>query len=228
MSQPLSLPPGPVRIVCTRFGEPFVTRGEVIALRQGAWVAAVEHDLGGIEPGSRALISPESVDGTQVVTTITGARGKEMIGVIRSIRRSERRDWPRLHGGIQLLYATIGDRDEAADAWLEGGTGEVFTWYEPDEYMNFSVSGLAFDTCAGCEPGQRLLLEFGVRQSTSRWRCSGRVIRVIPVPEDELDEDLRVGGAPVTDRVALHFEVIPEEASIALAEATLDLQEIGG
>lgn len=123
------------------------------------------------------------------------------------LHEEEKRRFPR-------LVAAIGLRWRALDA----GGSTVWSWHEPDPFMSFSVTGLAFGGRAGLvNAGDRIVVDFQVGGTGPRHQGTALVIRVTErSPADcQGDED---------HEIAVEFERIPAEAREALAELTLRIQ----
>ncbi len=85
---------------------------------------------------------------------------------------SDKREFPRLQGGLSVRYRVLADREagRSSKAWLAGedlppGDGE---WREPDPFMDFSGSGLRFDDQLVCEEEDLLLVEMQVPPSGTK------------------------------------------------------------
>jgi hypothetical protein len=124
------------------------------------------------------------------------------------VHGEEKRRFPRLVAAIGLRWRGITSTDAAA----------VTVWHEPDPFMSFSVTGLAFGGRVGqVVAGERITVDFQVGGVGPRHVGTARVIRVAErSPADRHgDED---------HEIAVEFERIPAEAREALAELTLRIQ----
>ena len=83
--------------------------------------------------------------------------------------------------------------------------------------MNFSVSGLCFDTHMNCKAGDLVLMHMGLKNQQKRWNCTARVVRVDPIDQTESGQQRW--------SVAVCFDFVPSEAQEALTDMTLDIQE---
>lgn len=214
----------PVEVVCTSGEVPFVAEGRISRFADGTYTIDLDRDATALEPGAVAILN--FLDGTtpRVIARIAEARGNQLTCTQQQIREREKRAFPRLHGGLPVRYRVLG-KDEAASeraAWMAGddGPGERGDWLTPDEFMNFSVTGLRFDAPDVAGEGDELLLELGMRGKKDRWRCTARVVRLFDIPPDE-----QLPGSKCKHRLAISFEDIPEAAQHALSEMTLDIQE---
>ena len=214
----------PVEVVSTSTEVPFVAEGRITDFIDGSYTINLVREPANLVPGHVAILNFTDGSAPRVIASVTHVEGTEIVCLQQKVRDREKRAFPRLHGGLPLLYRVAG-AGTAAEAlvrgWLsgEGGTEEG-TWYQPDEFMNFSVTGLRFEAPDIAAEGDALLLELGVRGSSERWRCSARVVRIFGIPDDERD--------PATEyrhRLAVRFEHIPDGAQQALSEMTLDIQE---
>jgi hypothetical protein len=215
----------PVEVVCTSGEVPFVAEGRISRFAEGTYVIELDRDATRLEPGHAAILN--FLDGTtpRVIARITEVRGNEMTCTQQKVREREKRAFPRLHGGLPVRYRVAGHGPAAEAllaAWMRGdaGPGDEGDWYRPDEFMNFSVTGLRFEAPAVAEEGDALLLELGVRGRKERWRCSASIVRIFDIPEDEQDPE-----TGYKHRFAVNFVEIPPAAQEALSEMTLDIQE---
>jgi hypothetical protein len=171
-------------------------------------------ELDGASPfssGTRVLVSPREGAPTRHAAVVAEVEGNLVTLHLVPAPPPDRREYPRLNGRLPLRYRLAAD---AADqgAWLAGGPlgADIRT---PSPWMEFSATGLLFEDTAPPAAGSILLLELGVPDDPRRWRCTGRVIRILPA------------STPGAGRVALQLEDVPVEATIALADYTLDMQE---
>jgi hypothetical protein len=137
---------------------------------------------------------------------LVAQRGRRLSFEARGrVRGEEKRRFPRLVAAIGLRWQVLGA--EAARAW-----------HEPDPFMSFSVTGLAFGGRAALtSPGDRIIVDFQVGGVGPRHQGTARVIRVAErtAADRHGDED---------HEIAVEFERIPAEAREALAELTLKIQ----
>jgi hypothetical protein len=205
----------PVEVVCTAGALPFVAQGRVREVDAGLYTVDLDQDAGAAPMGGRAILSFPGGSAPRVIARVEGASGNTLTLRQQGVRDRERRDFPRLHGGIPVAWRRLAVTERAAEraAWLAGDPAvrERGAWVEPDRFMNFSVSGLRFELSGEVAQGDLLLIDLGVPGASGRWRCTAVVRRVFP--DDEKPS------------VAVEFEDIPEAASEALSDLTLDLQE---
>ena len=206
----------PVEVVCTAGPVPFVAHGRVRAVEDGLYVIDLDKDAAQLSPGARAIVSFADGAAARVIGRVVEVRGNQVLVSKDGLRNRERRSFPRLHGGIPLRYRNLGPgaHDIEAATWLRGGPPArgADEWLSPDEFMNFSVTGLKFDAPAGVGIDDLLLVELGVRGRPDAWRCTARVVFVEP-------------GAEGKPSAAVEFEQIPEGAQAALSDLTLQIQE---
>jgi hypothetical protein len=158
---------------------------------------------------SRAIVHP--VDTGRIEGGLLRAK------VVR-VPTPEKREYPRMNGGITLRYF-VAKGEAGVDAWMRGGepTGPV---HEPDPFMNFSVTGLAFDDLETCKDGDLLAFTITVPGAPVTWRGACSVVRVWRIPVDERDDSI-----PATHRVAVHFTDVPDDAREALKAHTERIQD---
>jgi len=122
----------------------------------------------------------------------------------------DKRNYPRLYAGLQVTYRVPADADAP--------------WSETDEYMNFSVSGLAFDG-TGCVPnGSPVELKVSLAGEDKEWMVTGRVIRC-----DELAPPERQtlnSGAETTCSLAVAFTFMAPDCREALESLTLRMLDV--
>jgi len=217
----------PAHVVRATGNIPLIVSG-LATHRDGHIEVKIEDDASGLHIGSQVIISFHDMDLPKVIANVVGNN----VGVItctpKVVKEPERRYYPRLFGGIQLRYKVLRGQDasEVAARWIaHGTTKDSSQWLSPDEFMNFSVTGLAFDTTTGTTADDLLLLDLSFRRKPERFRATGRVVRVLPIPEDERDPEIQVGGEPVSQRVAIDFQELPSGARAELVAMTLAIQE---
>lgn len=207
----------PAELVCTSGPTPFIAEGRATQHESG-WTVHLVQDASSLSIGTHAILSFSEEDLPRVIGRVAGVQGNRVELEQRVLRARERRAFPRLIGGLQLRVRALSadEADAEVDRWT-GGDASMLDggdWFEPDELMNFSVTGLRFDSPPDVTADQVLLLDMGIRKS-GRWRCVAQVIRVFTEP---LDGD---GNG----QIAVHFLEIPPAAEDALAELTLSIQE---
>jgi hypothetical protein len=180
-------------------------------------VVYIELDVGAAIPlGARITVDlPPDGPAPRAVMAVDGNSGVALRARLVRLPPPEKRVYPRVHGPIELAWRVASGEVEA---WLLGGAPG--TMRRPDPFMNFSATGLGFDDHDRCKEGDTLLLEVGIPHDARRWRCTGRVVRVSPIPVDERDEDV-----DATHRIAVNFEHAPEALTEALGNYTLKIQD---
>lgn len=171
-------------------------------------------------PGTRVILDgPWAVRVLGSVASVEGRRFK--VSVLRETPK-DRRAAPRSLGGIDLEYVVVTSPAEV-QAWIDRGERPVGRkWRVPDPFMSFSASGLRFEDAAYCEVGDQILLQLGVPKRGTKWRGAARTVRVAEIPAGEqilFVED----SLPATHRIAVHFEVLPDEARDALMSRGLEI-----
>lgn len=213
----------PVEVVCLAGAVPFIANGTIHSFHDGTYAIGLDRDASALAPGSVTILNFHDGTTPRVVATVTEVRGNQLACHQQQVHERERRAFPRLHGGVPLRFRVLSPTEEAVEgpAWLAGEPGPAArgTWLSPEEFVNFSVTGLRFDALDILAGGELLLLELGVRGRPGRWRCTARVVRSWPIA----DEDRTSNG--LTHHVAINFEVIPDAAQEALSELTIDIQD---
>ena len=90
--------------------------------------------------------------------------------------------------------------------------GEMF---QPDPYMNFSMTGLLFEDQQRCSADDLLLLSLRLSKDPRVWRATARVVRVSPIPLADREE-----GNGATHRIAVTFADLPDGCRKALVDQT--------
>ncbi len=158
---------------------------------------------------------------SRAIVTVLGHRDGRLLVQVLRVPTSDKREYPRMHGGITLRYHLLPRATalDAADTWMRGGA-PVGPEYEPDPFMNFSVTGLAFHDVVTCQEDDLLGILMKVPGVDHTWRGVASVIRVSKIPIDEHDDSI-----PATHRIAVNFHEIPDEARVALGKHTERIQE---
>ena len=215
----------PVEVVCTSGALPFVAEGGVTRFADGRYTIALDRDASDLKAGSSVILNFLDGETPRVIAHIESASGTTLMCTQHKVRAREKRIFPRLHGGLPVRYCVVGQGSNAearVSAWLGGDAQAVDDgeWHTPDEFMNFSVTGLRFDGPDIAYEGDSLLLELGVRGREDRWHCSATIVRIFDIPEDEQDPETGYRHS-----FAVNFVDIPTEAQEALTEMTLEIQE---
>jgi len=159
------------------------------------------------DPDRRVVLSFRGERIRRQPARLVSQRGRRLTFEARGrLHGEEKRRFPRLVAAIGLRWRRV----EAGPA--------PWDWHEPDPFMSFSVTGLAFGGRAGqVSAGERIAVDFQVGGIGPRHHGTARVVRVAErSPADRHgDED---------HEIAVEFERIPAEAREALAELTLRIQ----
>lgn len=165
--------------------------------------------------GSRVILElPAGSPEPRATASVVGAAGRAVRVRVQRTVQKDAREYPRLVGRIGLRYRRGGD----AAAWM-GGADVPGDEREPDPFMNFSVTGLAFEDEPAVSAGDTLLASLTV-PGAAPFRATARVVRTWPIPEDEREE------GPATHRIAIVFDAVPPEGTAALLAYTQRLQEL--
>ena len=165
----------------------------------------------------------------RIMGIVSGVDGRRLQVKTDRVVEADKRDFPRLQGGISVKYRVLGGQESQAEAeaWVDGkdltAQGE---WRVPDPFMDFSGSGLRFCDQLCCEEGDLLLMKMQVPPSGNPWRATARVVRLSPMrTEEEEDQDEKALQDAPTHHIAVAFEKVPAEATEALAAFTLRIQD---
>jgi hypothetical protein len=199
---------------------PAVCRATVLRADGERLLLVTREDKGPLPDGATVLLDAQpSALGPHFVLRLHADASGRLRGTVERAIPVEQRAFPRCSGALHVGYRVRRDAlPEVAIAWLlraEAAGPE----HRPEPFMNFSVSGLAFEDAPRAEPGDLLLLRFCVPREDVWYRATARVLRVHPVPVDERDE-----SSVATHRVAVAFEVLAPEGAEALAAYTLRIQ----
>lgn len=215
--------PSPVSIVHAASNPPLLVKGRCVG--QEGDVVTLEVPEGTVFPDGASLIvdfAPDAGVTRAIVHPLDSGPvlgGRLRAKVVR-VPTPEKREYPRMNGGITLRYFVVkGDPAAGVDAWLRGATPPA-VMHEPDPFMNFSVTGLAFDDLETCKDGDMLAFTITVPRVNLTWRGACSVVRVWRIPVDERDDSI-----PATHRVAVHFVELPDDARAALKEHTERIQD---
>ena len=196
--------------------------GHVVNTTPDGLEIEVAADLGIVE-GDKVCVRHDEAD-AWLHGNVTRATGRRLhLRVDRTTRR-DHREFPRMYGAIHVRYAAAtGD----PGAWIDNGVAGEVTWYRPDPFMNFSASGLQFDTAHPVEADVGgLLISLKTPGDSTSYRATARIVRVDPIPADELDDEPFEDGEPLsTHRMAVHFTDVPSDAIAALMAFTERLQQ---
>ncbi len=152
---------------------------------------------------------------------VLGNSGANLLVKVTRVPVSDQREFPRMHGGISLRYHILArtNPEAASEAWLRGAEPPAQE-FEPDPFMNFSVTGLAFDDIESCRANDLLGFVITIPHEPHTWRGVASVIRVWRIPIDERDDTI-----PATHRIGVTFVDLPDDARAALGRHTERIQE---
>jgi hypothetical protein len=159
---------------------------------------------------------------------VTEVEGDVIQIAVRSEIPADRRDYSRTYGGIDLRYQVIPRQqvELISRRWMATGKSTSDTWFKPDPFMDFSASGLKFHDNERCTAGDQLLVEFRVPGSPVVHRATAHVIRVLPIPTDEMDnEPFEIGGIIPSCMIATHFLQLDAASIIALIQFSDRIRE---
>ena len=210
-----------VEIVCTAGEIPFLATGSIRSEDSGVYTIDVDRDTSALQAGARIILSYPDGQSDRIVAVVNQAEGNELVCSLQQLRQRERREFPRLHGGVPVRYRRVpaADFTSIANRWLAGSNdadvlGSESEWVEPGRFMNYSVTGLRFNTPDVIPLQEVILLEFGVPDRADRWRCTARCV----FSGDNPDGNDRI--------VAIEFVQISGEAREALTNMTLEAQSM--
>ncbi len=213
--------PAQVSLVHASSVPPLLVKGRCVA--QSGDELSLELPEGVELPASSNFILDFAGDAgiNRAIVAYLGRRDGKVLVKITRVPTADKREYPRMNGGIVLKYHVLpkANLEEAVDAWLNGGRA-VAPEHEPDPFMNFSVTGLAFDDVETCTDGDRIALVLTIPKEPHAWRGTGHVVRVWRIPIDERDDTI-----DATHRVAVEFVDLPDEARVALGRHTERIQE---
>ncbi|MDP2316639.1 MAG: PilZ domain-containing protein [Pseudomonadota bacterium] len=164
-----------------------------------------------VDVGVRLILEPVAGGGLRHVVIVTEVVGRTLTARLVATPPRDRREYPRLRGRLSVRYR-IAQTETDTTAWL-GGAPFDGSERTPAPHVDFSATGIAFEDEPFARESDRLLLEVGIPRDHRRWRCTGRVVRVVPADR----------GAQAT--IAVQLEHAPPEATLALVRYTLRLQE---
>lgn len=197
--------------------------GHVVGTTDDGLDILVAADLG-IGAGDKVCVRHDEAD-SWLHGLVTGAEGRRISLRVDRTTRRDHREFPRMFGAIDVRYAGVDPDAAVVETWLSSGEAGAVHWCRPDPLMNFSASGVQFDTAHPIDPSRRLLLSLATPGDDTTYRAVARIVRVDPIPEDELeDEPFEEGEAVSTHRMAVHFTEVPSEAISALMAFTERLQ----
>lgn len=185
--------------------EPLVS-GERVVLK---WVNSTQHGRGEITE-----VTEEPEEGSEATEWRTFK-----VSISMREQNLNLRHYPRLLGGLSLLYASL-ESITNPEAWLNEVVDHEAEVLEADprfsapldSLMNFSVSGLSFESERALDTSHFLLCSLGLGGEEERVRCLAKVVRC-----HESDQHFNI---------ALSFVSPPPKLTQKLSAFTLKLQRI--
>ncbi len=211
--------PAQVSIVHATAVPPLLVKGRCVA-QTGDELLVEVPDGSDLPPNAQLIIDFAGDCGvSRAIVALLGRRDGKLLVQVTRIPTADKREYPRMHGGITLKYHVLPGGTAGVEAWLRGGA-PAGAEYEPDPFMNFSVTGLAFDDVESCKDGDHIGFLLTVPGAPHTWRGVASVVRVARIPIDERDDTI-----PATHRIAVNFTDLPDEARVALGKHTERIQE---
>ncbi len=214
MSMTATIPALDVEVVCTSGPVPLVASGRA-RFEHGLYIVDLDTDASMTPVGGKAILSFASIETPRVIARVESALGNRLTCSPEQHRNRERRDFPRLHAGlpVRVRRLAVTERRAESASWLAGDAGpaERGEWLVPDRFVDFSVTGLRLHMEMALNADDLLLLELGLPNDPTRWRCTARVIRIFDEPDGM--------------SAAVEFESIPDGARTGLSQLTLRIQE---
>ena len=195
-----------VQIFLTETGVPRVLTGTLVSVEDDMFSVEFE-DTDLTVSGSVVLNFPDS-DRERVMTRLSAVNAS--VYEFQESRRvaPDKRNYPRLYAGLQVHYRLEGSDD----------------WHQTDEYMNFSVSGLAFEGTGQVPSGSAIDLKIAMVGEEREWVVSGKVIRCDPLTDAEQQE--LQSGLTTNSSLAVAFTLVPADCREALEALTLRMLDV--
>jgi hypothetical protein len=137
------------------------------------------------------------------------------------------RHYPRLVGGFKLFYSLLDDIENVED-WLERDEEESQLQHQGnftkplDDLLNFSVSGLSFETQAPLDISTVIACAIIQPDKAELIKCLAKVTRCAVLKDDP--KDFELSRDEKYYQIAVHFVSPPQILTQALTEFTLRLQ----
>ncbi|MDP2309162.1 MAG: PilZ domain-containing protein [Pseudomonadota bacterium] len=223
----LTIPSGtPVRVLHAA-GSPVHMSASVVRTERDLVELRLTHPED-IPVGARLILELPAPAPPRAVAIVTERAGSFITARVVRLPTVDRREYPRLWGMVSLRYRLAGGHGQteaqSIQAWMCGAQVEGVDRM-PDPRMDVSATGLAFEDEAHVREGERVLATVALPGEGGGWRCVGRVVRVLPIPERELRTSASAGVGIATHRIAILFDSIPDEATAAFVRYTARLQE---
>lgn len=214
----------PVEVLSLAADPPLILSGRVTCRDEATCDVLLDEHQHGFAEGMKVIVDAGEATELRVVGTIGLVQDNLIHVESRSLVRRDKRIFPRTYGGIRLRYQVV--PAAAVPAWIDQGAAPDGTWFQPDPFMDFSGSGLKFEDIENCKAEDVLLLELHIPPSDEAYRASARVVRLFPIPPEEIEAAEREPDQPAaTHQIAVHFDSLPPEAVEALMAFTLRVQD---
>jgi hypothetical protein len=214
----------PVEVLSLASDPPLILSGRVTCRDEETCDVLLDDQEHAFAEGMKVIVDAGEATELRVVGTIGLVQDNLIHVESRTLVRRDKRIFPRTYGGIRLRYLVA--PPQAAEPWVEDGEVPEGEWCQPDPFMDFSGSGLKFEDQERCKSGDTLLLELRIPPTNDAYRATARVIRLFPIPAEEIEASERDPALPVpTHQIAVHFENLPPEAVEALMAFTLRVQD---
>jgi hypothetical protein len=196
-----------VQVFLTATGVPRILSGWLTGVEENRYTVEFEESDVLIE-GQVVLNFPDS-ERERVMTRLDSMQGQVYRFQESHRVAPDKRNYPRLYAGLKVKYRSQADAGD---------------WYLTDEYMNFSVSGLAFEGTGLVENGALLDVNIAVADGDKNWDAVGRVIRCDALEEAEHQE--LTSGDVLAFSLAVAFVSVPADCREALEALTLRLLDV--
>ena len=219
----------PVEVLCLSSTPPLIEKARITCCESGVCEVLLDKSETALQAGMQVVLNSGPDNTLRIMGVVVEMAGSRMRVKSKRVVRPDKRSFPRIYGGVHVRYQVLsGPESEARAAkWLAGNDGPASkgTWWEPDPFMDFSGSGLKFQDQLRCKVYDLLLLDLQVAPHKDHWHATARVVRVEPLPPDDLDvQDMEQQKDVPTHQIAVHFEELPQKAREALADFTLRIQ----
>lgn len=186
---------------------PVVCTGTLVEGDAGAMVFAVDPGDHPLVVGAKVVVDREGE--ARVVGKVESAQAGRVRVSVERTSAPDKREFPRIDGDVHVRFHVAADTTMAG--WLDGQAAHEAAW-EPEPFMNFSVTGLQFESDAPVNRDDVLLIALRVPEVDQTWRVGGRVVRV--------------SGEGALRTVAVHFTHLSAGAANALQLHTARVQEL--
>jgi hypothetical protein len=211
-----------VQLVSTARDLPVAANGQATLHSSEIVELDMASDMSHLADGDLVILTFPDAEMPRMEAVVREVKGTRLLCSSRRLREAERRDYPRLHAGLPLRFRVLrgADRESLASSWIEGEDQALSSgdWIQPDEFMNFSVTGLAFEGANWAQADDLLLLEMRFRDLDQPLRATARVIRVFTLNVNQTTEGH-------SHRTAIQFENMPDSVRQALSNLTLQIQD---